>query len=280
MQLPSSKRNIILNSLVNPFVIVVLTFLFATTSRAQDQTTITEKLPTSGREVMQRQAKKNLGYHDQISTGQMIIKGTSGAKSVHEFEFRLLEKDKTKGAKSLIKILRPADLKGTGLLSFQNKNREDDQWLYLPAIKRTKRIAGLGRSGRFIGSEFTYEDLMPRDIGKYEFFYLKIDSCGSQQCYIIESRPKFKNSGYSKTISWIRVDNYQNVKIHFYDKKGRLLKEASMEQYQLLNNKFWRPLKIVMKNLQNQRETRLIIRELRIQAGLSSTDFTRRVLER
>ena len=278
---------------------LVIFFLFATNAHAQSPT---------GYDIMQEQERRNTGYHDEKSIARMFVIGSHGEKTEREFEFRKLEKSGAEGdgfavpggAKSLIKFIKPADIQRTGLLSFQNKTRDDDQWLFLPAMGKTKRISGTGKSGSFVGSEFSYEDLIPLNIDKYAYQFLKIEPCplplapsldpdrgpfrgGRGEgggCFVVESRPKFSDSGYAKTISWIRTDHYQTVKVDFYDLKERLLKTAVFENHQLYNEKFWRPLKISMQNHQNNKQTELMTSQLGLNNGLKTSDFTQMALER
>ncbi|MBI2340649.1 MAG: outer membrane lipoprotein-sorting protein [Deltaproteobacteria bacterium] len=234
----------------------------------------------SGYDIMKEQEKRNTGYHDEKSIGQMLLIGSHGEKTEREFEFRKLEKTGGVGDKSLIKFIKPADIQRTGLLSFQNKNRNDDQWLFLPAMGKTKRISGTGKSGSFVGSEFSYEDLIPPDIDKYSYRFIKEEGCSDGVCFIIEARPKFSDSAYSKTVSWIRMDNYQTIKVDFYDLKGRLLKTALFENLTLTNNRFWRPLKISVENHRNNKQTELMISGLKLDNGFKTSDFTQMALER
>jgi len=216
----------------------------------------------------------------------MTLIGANGEKTERVFESKRFEKTGTDGEKSLIKFIQPADIQGTGLLSYQNKKTDDDQWLYLPSMKKTKRISGSGKSGSFVGSEFSFEDLIPPDIDKYTYQYLRSEPCGDVNCFVITIIPQTSDSAYSKTISWIRSDNYCNVKSEFYDKKDRLLKTATFEDYRLINNvdkvdkKYWRAFRLVMKNGLTNKETNFLVENLKIGSGLTSTDFTQRALER
>jgi len=235
----------------------------------------------TGLEVINRHTATNDGFRDEVSLSKMRLYNAKGkVTAIREFEIKRLEETNAQGEKSMIKIIKPVDLRGTGLLSYQNKKRSDDQWLYLPALGKTKRIAGKGKSGRFIGSEFIHEDLLPYDANKYSYRYIKKELCGNVYCHVVESTPLFDDSAYSKTISWIRDDNYQNIKIDFYDKKSRLKKIAIFSNYKKLLGKFWRPYKTSMKNLLNGKKTDLIIEKLKIKTGLSNSHFTRSALER
>lgn len=263
--------------------IIYLVCLSAWSSLSYAQTAAPNNLsvpPPNGRDIIQKQEGRDNGFHDETLMGHMILKGTNGEKMEREFESRRFEKQGTTGEKSLIKFIRPADIQGTGLLSYQNKKEDDDQWLYLPSMKKIKRIAGTGKSGSFVGSEFSFEDLIPPDIEKYSYEYLRTEPCDEVMCFVVQSTPLTPDSGYSKTILWIRTDNYRNTQVEFYDKKDRLLKILSLADYRLMNNKYWRAFRLIMKNKINGKETDFLIENLKIGAGLTNADFTQRALER
>ena len=264
---------------IRQIILLSILILFSTPTHAQTPDSSIAITPT-GYDIIKKQQDLDLGFHDETMMGQMTLHSANGEKTERVFESKRFEKQTGIGEKSLIKFMKPADIQGTGLLSYQNKKADDDQWLYLPSMKKTKRISGSGKSGSFVGSEFSFEDLIPPDIDKYTYQYLKSESCGDTTCYVVSSTPQTSDSGYSKTISWIRIDNYRVVKAEFYDKKDRLLKTATFEDYRLINDKYWRTFRLIMKNQITGKETDFLVENLRINAGLTTTDFTQRALER
>ena len=121
----------------------------------------------TGEEVAMEVEKARRGFSDSKSKLVMTLINASGAKSLRKMSNKILEKpkdSKTEGDKSIIVFLSPADVKGTGLLTYERLDREDDQWLYLPALRRIKRIASKNKSGSFMGSEFAYEDISPNPL--------------------------------------------------------------------------------------------------------------------
>jgi len=116
---------------------------------------------------MQKQDGMNHGFIDEKTNTEMILVGKKGQKSRRSFEFKVLENIE-KGDKTLFRFVDPADIRNTKLLTHEHKDRDDDQWIYLPALKRTKRIAAKNKSASFVGSEFSYEDMIPHDVQKYE----------------------------------------------------------------------------------------------------------------
>ena len=114
---------------------------------------------------------------------------------------------------------KPRDVKGTAFLSFSHAVGADDQWLYLPALKRVKRIASRNKSGPFMGSEFAYEDLSSFEVEKYTYKFLRDETCEGGTCYVVEQYPVDKNSGYTRRVVWLDHNEYRVWKIDFYDRK-------------------------------------------------------------
>ncbi len=193
------------------FFPLALVLFLATTVSAQT-------LPAlDGLAIAQKQQASNTGYGSDIMPARMVLSSPTGQSATREMVIKTLEDPQ--GDKALIKFIAPADIMGTGLLSFQNKTRSDDQWLYLPALKKTKRIAGTSKGGSFVGSDFSYEDLVPFNIDKYAYTFLREEVINSKACYVSEATPKDSSSVYAKTVSWIDGQTFQTLKAEFYDKK-------------------------------------------------------------
>lgn len=257
------------------FIALFSLILVAWSVKAQDSGT-----PLTGYDIIKKQVDQNAGFHDEKARGKMFMISAKGGQTVRAFEYKQLEKTTTEGNKAMIKIIEPPDLKGTGLLSYSNVGRDDDQWLYLPALKKTKRITGSAKSGRFIGSDFSYEDLSPREIDDFDYKLLREEPCGESSCYVVEITSKKGDWSYSKLVNWIRPDNFQNQRSDIYDKNGMLSKQATFDQYQQITGKYWRAYQITMKDLSKSRETKLVFEEIQIRSGLNSSDFSKNVLER
>ena len=237
----------------------------------------------TGEEVAKEVEKARRGFLDSKSELVMTLINASGAKSLREMTNKMLEKpkdSKTEGDKSIIVFLSPADVKGTGLLTYERLDREDDQWLYLPALRRIKRIASKNKSGSFMGSEFAYEDISAQSIEKYTYGDAVVEeTVNGIACYKYERYPKSKYSGYTKQVVWADKKNFITIKTDYYDRKRELLKTAIFTDYQKTKG-VWRIGKIHMKNHQNKKETILEWLEDDIQTGLKERDFTKRMLSR
>lgn len=232
-----------------------------------------------GGHIFVKQDEMDLGYRDASATMSMILLNAAGEQSRRKMLSQFLEVPDD-GDKTLITFQYPRDIKGTGLLTFEHIETEDDQWLYLPALKRVKRIASKNKSGSFVGSEFSYEDISSREPEKYTYQYLREDAHDGIPVWVVERYPKDPSSGYTKIISWVDQTNYQIVKQEYFDRKGAPLKiEYDKGNTQYLG-KFWRAHEITMENLQTKKKTILTFEEWAFQQGLKASLFSKRSLER
>ncbi|MGW8310599.1 MAG: outer membrane lipoprotein-sorting protein [Thiogranum sp.] len=223
--------------------------------------------------------RRDTGFHDSTASMRMILRNKQGDESTREIRVRTLEQDGD-GDRSLTTFDEPADVKGTNFLSFTHKTGPDDQWLYLPALKRVKRISSRNKSGPFMGSEFAYEDISSQEVEKYTYKYLRDEPCGDLTCFVVERYPVDKYSGYSRQVAWIDKQEYRPQKIEFYDRKNAALKTLTYSGYRQYLNKYWRADEMFMENHQTGKSTRLVWSDYRFQTGLSERDFDRNSLKR
>ena len=223
--------------------------------------------------------KRDTGWVDQTADLEMILTNKHGESSHRTMRLKTLEVDGD-GDKSLTIFDNPKDIKGTAFLSHTHALKPDDQWLYLPALKRIKRISSANKSGPFVGSEFAYEDLSSQELEKYTYKWLRDEAINGHDVFVIERFPQYKNSGYTRQISWIDKDMYQSRKVEFYDRKNSLLKTLVFSDYEQYLDKFWRPGKMEMVNHQTGKRTDLIWKNLQYNNGLSDRNFDRNTLKR
>ena len=233
-------------------------------------------LAQSGEEVAKRAYENISGYQSSISKTTMVLKNTEGDENIRKLEMKKLEEEN--GDRSLLVFLYPNDLKDTKLLSYEVIGGDDKQWLYLPALKRVKRISSRNKSGSFMASEFSYEDISSQNYKNYSYpkDAKRVTKDGVKYFEVLRL-PKDKHSGYSKQI--IYIDTKENLARfgEYFDKQGRLLKKIAFENYVLLDG-VYRVHKIVIKNIQNQKESTLTWDSDTIKARLSKKDFSKRVL--
>lgn len=219
------------------------------------------------------------GWGDQKQELEMILRNKQGQESKRNIRGRNLEVTGD-GDKSLSIFDTPADVKGTAFLSFTHATKPDDQWLYLPALKRVKRIASKNKSGPFMGSEFAFEDMSSQEVEKYTYKWLRDEKLGDNDVYVLERFPVDKHSGYTRQIVWGDKVMYQPLKVEFYDRKNSLLKTLTFEGYKQYLDKYWRPDRMMMINHQNGKSTDLIFRNYSFNNGLTDRDFDRNSLKR
>lgn len=228
--------------------------------------------------------RRDLGYGDFEVALKMVLRNSQGEESIRENANKTLERPELGvGDKSMIVFDHPRDIKGTALLTFSNILEPDDQWLYLPALKRVKRIASNNKSGSFVGSEFAYEDIASQEVGKYSYKYIKNEPCpndAAKECFVVERYPLYEDSGYTRQVAWADTKDFQLQKVDFYDRKEAHLKTLTYGDYELYLDRYWRPHEMKMKNVQTGKSTDLIWGEYRFRQGLSDEDFTTAKLKR
>jgi outer membrane lipoprotein-sorting protein len=225
----------------------------------------------SSEEVARKSYEKISGYGSSVSKTTMVLRNAQGDENLRKLEMRKFECKN--GDKSLLIFLYPNDLKDTKLLSYEVIGGDDKQWLYLPAIKRVKHISSRNKSGSFMASEFSYEDISSQNYKNYSY-------SGEIKKVVIDGIEYFqlKNSGYSKQIVYIDTKEYLARFGEYFDKQGRLLKKIFFSDYVLLDS-VYRVHKIVIQNVQNKKESLLTWDEDKINAGLSKKDFSKRMLK-
>ncbi len=219
------------------------------------------------------------GFVDFTANMLMILKNKKGDESKRVIRIRTLEVEGD-GDKSMSIFDEPADVKGTAMLTYSHGLKPDDQWLYLPAIKRVKRINSRNKSGPFMGSEFAFEDLGSQEVEKYSYKYLRDEPCGEMQCYVIERIPAYKFSGYTRQHVWLDKQAYRMIKVDFYDRKNELMKTLQASDYQQYLDHYWRPGKMEMVNHLNGKSTTLEWSDYRFKTGLQDRDFRSQTLKR
>ncbi|MBL4795608.1 MAG: outer membrane lipoprotein-sorting protein [Pseudomonadales bacterium] len=222
---------------------------------------------------------RGVGFIDSKSSMEMILRNKRGDESRRKLRVKTLEKQGD-GDMSLTIFDTPRDQKGTALLTHTHKDRSDDQWLYLPALKRVKKIASKNKSGPFVGSEFAFEDMSAQEVEKYKYKWLRDETLEGQECFVIERYPVDKNSGYTRHVAWIDKAEYRTIQVEFYDRKKSLLKTLKMTEYAKFKDKFWQPLNLSMQNHQTGKSTELLMSNVSYQTGLKESDFSKNSLKR
>ena len=223
----------------------------------------------------------NLGYGDTKTELRMVLTNASGQVSERRMRFNTLEnKDTSEGDWNLMVFDEPRDVKGTAMLTYSHILEPDDQWMFLPALKRVKRISSVNKSGPFMGSEFAFEDFSAQEVGKYSYVWFRDEACGDRECHVVERRPLYEHSGYTRSLAWTDTQDLQLRKVVFYDRKNALLKTLTFSDYKKYLDKYRRSHDLFMENHVTGKKTRLVWEDISFQTGLTEKDFTKNSLKR
>lgn len=240
-----------------------------------------EDLEAKGYSIAERSDHTDRGFSGSKVSLTMVLRNAAGKESSRTLEIQTLEAPNDDvGDKSLVIFDSPRDINGTALLSHAKIIDPDDQWLYLPALKRVKRISSTNKSGPFVGSEFAFEDFTSTELKKYDYKWLREEACGEFTCDVIERYPLYENSGYTRQISWIDQSDFQVRRLDFYDRKNALLKTLLFEDYRQYEGKYWRSHTLSMQNHQTGKSTVLVYSDYEFTKDLTDNDFNKGVLKR
>jgi predicted RND superfamily exporter protein len=233
-----------------------------------------------GFEIAARSDRTDRGFTNSEVELEMVLRNAAGKESRRTLMITTLEvTDESVGDKSLVVFDNPNDIKGTALLSHANILDADDQWLFLPALKRVKRISSANKSGPFVGSEFAFEDFTALELNKYDYNYLREEELDGVKTDVVERTPRYENSGYTRQVSWIDKDIYQVRKVEFYDRRGDLLKTLTLNEYRDYDG-VWRSQRMDMVNHQTGKSTDFIYGDYSFDVGLEEGDFVKGRLTR
>lgn len=248
-------------------LIAVLSVITAVTASAQ-----------SGREIMQK-AKDRPNGDNSYSEVSMKLINKNG--KIRERKLTSYSIDVGKDKKTIMFFTYPGDVKGTGFLTWDYDaiGKDDDKWLYLPAMKKTRRISGSSaKKDYFMGSDFTYDDMGERNIDEDTHKLLGEETLDGQKCWKIESTPKDKRDLFSKKIIWIRQDNLVFVKVDYYDHSGALHRQLTASNINKVDG-FWIVQKMEMTNVQTGHKTIIEMLNPKFNTDIKESKFTVKTLE-
>ena len=215
---------------------------------------------------------------DQTSVLTMTLTNKSGQIRVRKIQ----QYTKQIGdiEKSIMFFMSPADVKNTSFMNWSyDTDKSDDQWIYLPALKKVKRISSDSKNDYFMGSDFTYDDLGDRKLDADVHKLLKQETLNGKACYVVESVSKDEDYMYSKTKTWIRKDNFVGMKKEFYDEDGDLLKILTLKKVEKISG-LWIRTHSEMKNVQKNHKTSMVLSNIKVNSGVPTTKFSERMMMR
>ena len=213
-----------------------------------------------GLEIASFADRRDQGWIDEVMQGSMTLFDSDG-DSVRRSFSRMAYERADEGDKLIIEFLSPAEIKGVAALTHENPGGADDNWLYLPANKRVRRISGANNTASFQGTEFTYEDLANLDPREFDwrFYEETILERGDEQVPVfkLEARPTYEDTGYSRLVVYYDSEHFRQERIEYYDLAGRHLKTRESSQWKHRHERFWRASSLEMLNHQTGKRTTL-----------------------
>jgi len=266
-----------------PFLFI-LSLLFITSVYAGESITTEQvNVQKTGLEIMQLVDARDDGDSLKQHIKQRLIDRRG---NVREREMITFSKDYGKDIKSISYFLAPANVRDTALLTwdYDGIEKDDDQWLYLPALKKVRRISSSDRGDYFMGTDFTFEDIKTTpELEDYHWALTGSETLGGFDVWVVEAEPKTdalkRNLGYAKTRYYVRKDIHMYVKVDFWDRKGQELKHLISTGIEEIDG-IWTATGGVMSNVQTGHRTELIFSKHQYNTELSDRVFSERMLKR
>ena len=233
----------------------------------------------AGLEIATEARERQKGFGNFSANLTMTLRNKRGQESERALRLKVIEIEGD-GDRTMFVFDRPRDVKGTAFLVHAHKNEPDEQWLYLPALKRVKRISSSKQSGSFMGSEFSYEDMGAVEAEKYTHRYLHDESCANLQCAVLERIPANRDSGYSGQLVWLDREELRTMQVQFFDRRDEHLKTLVVEDFEKHLDRCWRGGKITMTNHLTGKSTVLFWSDYEFGTELDVGDFTKTALKR
>ncbi len=258
--------------MMNYKLIFILVIIFALTINVFAQETLT------GLDVIQKVYDRSSG-NDQEGELTMTLTNSRGDQRVRKI--KQFVKDFGAEEKKIMFFLSPADVRLTSFMnwSYDEAGRDDDQWIYLPALKKVKRISSDSKSDYFMGSDFTYDDLGDRHPSEDDHKLLREEKFNGEDCYVVESISKEGEYMYSRTVTWIIKGKWIGLKKEFYDEDEEFLKTLTVNKYDKIKD-YWIILHSQMHNIQKDHTTDMQLENLNVDIGIPDSRFTERMMKR
>ncbi|PID42656.1 MAG: outer membrane lipoprotein-sorting protein [Proteobacteria bacterium] len=259
-------------------IVVASTILCASTVAISAPATGNQEAALDGLEIMKKVDARDDG-ETRTSETTMTLTNRHGSQRVRKLVS--YSKDYPGETRTLIVFLKPNDVKGVANLNYEYDalDKEDDTWLYLPALRKAKRIAGSSRNDYFMGTDFTYDDMGDRQPEEDTHTLLREESREGVACWVVESVPLEKNSMYSKRISWIDKNSLVVRYVEYYDRQGKLLKLLRTDKIEKIEG-YWSVGLMEMHNVQDKHRTLIENHQIHFNRPVEDGRFRVSTLER
>jgi hypothetical protein len=273
----SSSARLLGRLLAGGAVPAALTLLAAGALRAQQQPAPQGQALT-GEQIL-RHTDHDWRSRDERAVVEMVLVSEDDQRQLRSMEI-LTRTGEGDDDMNMLRFLAPPTIRGTAVLTLEQTGRADDQWLYLPALRKTKRIASTQRTQRFAGTDFTYEDLRSENFPAWNYRTLDDAKVGDADCYVVEATPKDpEESGYSRRLLSVEKARFLVLKVEFYDKQQHLSKTLQNRDWEQVQG-LWRARQSMMEDHLRRTKTIWRVTERQINPGLPDNTFTEANLER
>ena len=239
----------------------------------------------SGNEIYEK-AVSTSRLDGSEAVSRMIIIDKKGRERVRDTAQITKLYDNGKTEKRLIRFLSPADVKGTGFLTFDYEEKDDDMWLYMPALRKVRRIVSSEKSKSFMGSEFSYSDMSPLSASDFNIRLTGEETVNMVECFVLEMIPVndelADENGFTLKKAWVGKTDFVIRKAEYYDFSDMLYKTLNVEKVGLIDSekKKYRPMLLKMENHENGRKSILEIKQIVLNRDVGEEYFTQRYLSR
>jgi outer membrane lipoprotein-sorting protein len=237
----------------------------------------------TGLEIMKEQSRRHQAKSEEARSKITLVDPSGKEK---QRELIVISRRGDDGlSKIVLKFLAPADIRNTGLLTWEQAgDKDDDQWLFLPATKAVNRIASSSKKGAFMNTDLAYEDLRPENLESHTYNVLREEDLGGQRCWVIEAVPSTDKekmeSGYAKRVFWVRKDLHLTVQTEFYNRSDKLFKRAAFSDFANVGGELWRAKTVRVETLDRKTATVLTTVEQKVNQTVDENLFTQQGLMR
>ncbi len=235
----------------------------------------------TGREIMEKVINKET-WKDMSADLYLTIVDSRGSKRERVIK-SFMKKYSTDESKMLMYFIKPADVKGSSFLIIEHKERDDDRYLYLPALRRVKRILSSGKKGSFMASDFSFYDIGKPQIEDFKYNLTGEEKVNGQICYVIEcisATPQIeKDTGYSKIVRWVIKENFMILKAEYYSREGKKFKVLDVEKIEEIEKVLFATI-MSMRDLLSGRTSRMEFKNIKVNLGLDDSLFSETSLDR
>jgi uncharacterized protein len=239
--------------------------------------------PTA-QEIMKRDfLASRVGDSTQDATFRLV--NAQGQERVRETTGQTKLLPGTPDNRRVIVFDSPADIRGTKTLLIEHSSADDDIWIYLPAMKKVRRLVASNKKDSFVGTDFSYGDVIGHKVEDWNHALVREERLGPSDCWVIESTPRTPQvadtSGYSRRISWIDKRSYVALRTDIFDVQGAFLKRLTQDDVREVDveNHRWQPMRLVAENAQTSHKTIIELRNFKANRGVSDAAFTPQALE-